>query len=225
MATTVRSGAERRLINRELSWLEYNARLLELAADEAVPLLERVKICRFFSHNLDEFFMVRVAGLLGQAARGSSFRSADGLTPRARWPQIRERVLRADRQSKLWKRSCGRRSPREDRRSASVEECTPRRAAELEARFEREIFPVLTPLGVGPGSRSRTSPGSRSASASSHATPRPARSASRASRCPRACRASSPSAARPAAAARDVIAHFLTVLFPGWRSSSAPSSA
>ena len=55
---------ESRLLNRELSWVEFNARVLELVADEKMPLLERVKFCAIFSSNLDEFFMVRVAGLI-----------------------------------------------------------------------------------------------------------------------------------------------------------------
>ena len=70
-----------RLLNRELSWLEFNARVLDLASDPAVPLLERVKFCSIFSNNLDEFFMVRVAGLLGQEAAGIAVRSIDGRTP------------------------------------------------------------------------------------------------------------------------------------------------
>ena len=64
------TDVDERLLNRELSWLDYNARVLELAADPSEPLLERVKMCKFFSSNLDEFFMVRVAGLLGQASAG-----------------------------------------------------------------------------------------------------------------------------------------------------------
>ena len=94
-----------RLLNRELSWLEFNARVLDLASDPAVPLLERVKFCSIFSANLDEFFMVRVAGLMGQEAAGIAVRSIDGRTPTAALAEIRERVLGLTaRQSRLWGR-------------------------------------------------------------------------------------------------------------------------
>ena len=94
-----------RLLNRELSWLDFNARVLELAGDPSVPLLERVKFCSIFSSNLDEFFMVRVAGLLGQEAAGIGVRSADGRTPAATLAEIRERVRALTaQQSRLWTR-------------------------------------------------------------------------------------------------------------------------
>ena len=84
-----RARAGARLLNRELSWLDFNARVLELAADPEVPLLERVKFCSIFASNLDEFFMVRVAGLLRQHASGMSRRGPDGLTPRETLARIR----------------------------------------------------------------------------------------------------------------------------------------
>jgi polyphosphate kinase len=106
MATTASRKTSGRLLNRELSTLEYNARLLDLAGDDSLPLLERVRMCRFVSSNLDEFFMVRVAGLMGQAASGLAVRSADGLTPRSALTLIRERVLElTERQAKLWKKA------------------------------------------------------------------------------------------------------------------------
>ena len=96
-------GASDRLINRELSWLDFNARVLQLAADPAIPLLERVRFASIFSSNLDEFFMVRVAGLMRQAASGIGLRSADGRTPQATLADIRERVIELGlRQSELW---------------------------------------------------------------------------------------------------------------------------
>ena len=73
-------SSESRLLNRELSWLEFDARVLDLACDENQPLLERVKFCSIFSSNLDEFFMVRVAGLLDQVIARVNVRSPDGRT-------------------------------------------------------------------------------------------------------------------------------------------------
>jgi polyphosphate kinase len=106
MTATAARETSGRLLNRELSTLEYNARLLDLAGDDSLPLLERVRMCRFVSSNLDEFFMVRVAGLMGQAAAGLAVRSADGLTPRSALALIRERVLELTaRQAKLWKKA------------------------------------------------------------------------------------------------------------------------
>ena len=93
MATRTRTEPVETLLNRELSHLEFHARVLELATDETAPLLERVRFCAIFSSNLDEFFQVRVAGLLGQAEAGITVRSADGLTPQQALARIRERVL------------------------------------------------------------------------------------------------------------------------------------
>ena len=73
---------EDRYLNRELSWLDFNARVLALAADTSLPLLERAKFLAIFASNLDEFYMVRVAGLKRRDEMGLSVRSADGLSPR-----------------------------------------------------------------------------------------------------------------------------------------------
>jgi len=94
-----------RLINRELSWLDSSEHLLELAADESLPLLERVKFCAIFSAILDEFFMVRVAGLVEQEASGLAVLSADGLTPSQALEAIRARVAGlTQHQGRLWKK-------------------------------------------------------------------------------------------------------------------------
>src|SRR5258705_13452052 len=87
------AAAADRLINRELSFLDYDARVLALAEDPSVPLLERVRFCSIFSTMLDEFFMVRVAGLTGQAAAGVTLRSPDGRTPQQTLAEARHRVL------------------------------------------------------------------------------------------------------------------------------------
>jgi polyphosphate kinase len=141
-----------RLLSRELSWLDFNSRVLELAGDPSVPLLERVKFCSIFSANLDEFFMVRVAGLLGQEAAGIAVRSADGRTPSATLAEIRERVLALTaRQSKLWSRELVPALAAAGIAIAQVDECSGKEVSELERHFDREIYPVLTPLAVGPG--------------------------------------------------------------------------
>ena len=141
-----------RLLNRELSTLEYNARLLDLAEDPALPLLERARMCRFFSSNLDEFFMVRVAGLLDQATSGFAVRSADGLAPRPALASIRARVLElTERQARIWRKALRPALAEAGIVVADLDELDRDELQELEARFEQEIFPVLTPLGLGPG--------------------------------------------------------------------------
>ncbi|HVD24878.1 MAG TPA: polyphosphate kinase 1 [Gaiellaceae bacterium] len=141
-----------RLLNRELSWLDFNSRVLELAEDRGVPLLERIRFCAIFSSNLDEFFMVRVAGLLGLIASGVSVRSADGRTPLEALVDIRRRVTELTaRQSKLLRRDLLGELDAQGISVGDVGELRGRDLAELTERFEREIFPVLTPLAVGPG--------------------------------------------------------------------------
>src|SRR6187200_3718728 len=81
---------EDRYLNRELSWLDFNARVLALAADTSLPLLERAKFLAIFASNLDEFYMVRVAGLKRRDEMGLSVRSADGLSPREQLRRISE---------------------------------------------------------------------------------------------------------------------------------------
>jgi polyphosphate kinase len=152
MATRVKSESAATLLNRELSHLEFHARVLELATDEGLPLLERVKFCGIFSSNLDEFFQVRVAGLLGQAEAGLTVRSADGLTPQQALARIRERVLELSTlQSRLWKRELRPALATEGITVGGIEDLGPKELEKLERRFEREIYPVLTPLAVGPG--------------------------------------------------------------------------
>src|SRR3954447_13779880 len=112
------------LLNRELSWLDFNERVLALAADETMPLLERVKFCSIFAANLDEFFMVRVAGLMDQAASGLPVRSHDGLTPRETLAAIRTQVeAQTSRQSRIWRKTIGPRLEREGIVIARIADC------------------------------------------------------------------------------------------------------
>jgi polyphosphate kinase len=144
--------APARLLNRELSWLEFNARVLDLAADPSQPLLERVEFMAIFSSNLDEFFMVRVAGLLDQESAGLGVRSADGLTPHDALAGIRKRVSElSTRQSKLWNRELRPALAAEGIEIGTIEECSEKELGRLETLFTRDIYPVLTPLAVGSG--------------------------------------------------------------------------
>jgi polyphosphate kinase len=141
-----------RLINRELSFLDYDARLLDLVRDPDLPLLERVFFLATFAQMLDEFFMVRVAGLTGQAAAGVTLRSPDGRTPQQALADARRRVLQLYReQARIWDKSLAPALAAERIVVTRVEDLTESERAELDERFEQEIFPVLTPLAVGPG--------------------------------------------------------------------------
>lgn len=156
MATTVRrkrgAASTDRLLNRELSFLDYDARLLDLAHDEHLPLLERVFFLKVFADMLDEFFMVRVAGLIGQASAGVTTRSADGRTPKQTLAEARSRVTELyARQSKLWASELCPALSAEGIVVAGVDDLNEQEHAVLDERFEREIYPVLTPLAVGPG--------------------------------------------------------------------------
>ncbi len=150
-AATVAHEAER-LFNRELSWLDFNARVLELAEDPDLPLLERVKFCAIFSSNLDEFFMVRVAGVMEQIDSGLAAPAGDGRTPAETLAEIRRVATGLTaRQSKLWRGEL--RPALEDHGVvvAHVEDLGNDELDELQERFERQVYPVLTPLAVGPG--------------------------------------------------------------------------
>jgi polyphosphate kinase len=149
---TVRVGAARpdRFLNRELSWLDYDRRVLELAADPGVPLLERVKLCAGVSANLDEFFAVRVARLLRQARTASPAPSPDGRLPAETLADCRDRVLDLiDDQATLWLDQLQPALADARIRIARVDECRPRELATLTRRFSTEIAPILTPIAVG----------------------------------------------------------------------------
>jgi polyphosphate kinase len=138
------------ILNRELSWIEFNARVLHEARDARNPLLERVKFLAIFASNLDEFFQVRVSGLRRQNASGSQHRSSDGLTPAQQLEAIRARVheLIAEH-SAIWT------TIREELAAEGVAildyDDVPEHHETLRRRFHDEIFPVLTPLAVDPG--------------------------------------------------------------------------
>jgi len=149
---TATEPAAPRLLNRELSWVEFGARVLELAEDDRLPLLERLKFAAIFSQGLDEFFMVRVAGLLELDEADVLVRSADGLTAGQALDAIRDRVSELTaRQGKLWKRDLAPALAAAGIDVATIDDCSDREREKLRKFFEREVFPILTPLAVGPG--------------------------------------------------------------------------
>jgi polyphosphate kinase len=139
-------------LNRELSWLEFNSRVVHEAFDERNPLLERLKFLSIVSTNLDEFYMVRVAGLRRQVAAGVQQTPADGLTPQAQLDAIEKRV----REQLARQREClhERLLPalgEHGVRLVRMTDLTPSEWRTVDDFFEREVFPVLTPLAVDPG--------------------------------------------------------------------------
>jgi polyphosphate kinase len=136
--------------NRELTWLDFNRRVLELGADPAVPLLERLRFCAIFANNLDEFFMVRVAGLVDHAERGTV--PSDGRSAQHTLTSISETVRELE--GELERILHGEILPglgEHDIRIVTLAECTPAEREQLAETFSSQIFPVLTPLAVGPG--------------------------------------------------------------------------
>ena len=140
-----------RFLNRELSWLEWDARVLALAEDPSNRLLERVKFFAIFSSNLDEFFQVRVAGLQEQRDAGVGPASPEGLTPEEQLDGITERVTELYRRTDAsWTKDLRPALEKEGVRLVDWSELDDRDRVHLEALFIERIFPVLTPLSVDP---------------------------------------------------------------------------
>ncbi len=142
---------EDRYLNRELSWLEFNARVLALAADTSLPLLERAKFLAIFASNLDEFYMVRVAGLKRRDEMGLSVRSADGLSPREQLRRISERTQQiASRHAHEFLDSVRPALADEGIVIMTWAELDDAERGRLSTYFQEQVFPVLTPLAVDP---------------------------------------------------------------------------
>ncbi len=139
-----------RFLNRELSWLAFNARVLEEAANTGHPLLERLNFLSISASNLDEFYMVRLAGLKGHVDAGVTSKSEDGLTPVRQMEAIRERAtdIMSDQQS------CWRQLKKElsaaDIKIVDADELKPGEESWLEEYFSDQVFPILTPLAIDP---------------------------------------------------------------------------
>ena len=140
-----------RFLDRELSWLKFNQRVLELAEDETLPLLERVNFAAIFGSNLDEFFMVRVAGLKRRIATGLAVRSASGMEPSEVLSAISAEAHRLQaRHAGMFKSAL---EPALRDRGISLvtwTDLTEQQQSDLKSYFDNQIFPVLTPLAVDP---------------------------------------------------------------------------
>ncbi|HXR95322.1 MAG TPA: RNA degradosome polyphosphate kinase [Rhizomicrobium sp.] len=143
-------ASPQRFVNRELSWLAFNRRVIDEAQNRRHPLFERVRFLSISASNLDEFYMVRVAGLMGMVHAGVSTPSADGLPPAEQLAKVDKtaRELIADQQ-RIWT-GLDAALRKEGVFVVTGDELQPRDRAFLDAQFNEQIFPVLTPLAIDP---------------------------------------------------------------------------
>ncbi len=140
-----------RFLDRELSWIAFNARVLELAQDENLPLLERVRFMAIFASNLDEFFMVRIAGLKRRLAAGVAVASASGLNPRDVLKRsLAEAHLLMERHGQYLNDHIIPSLAGEDIALLAWDDLTKAEQTEISAVYKERVFPVLTPLAVDP---------------------------------------------------------------------------
>ena len=140
------------LINRELSWLEFNSRVLEEAFDQRHPLLERLKFLSIFSSNLDEFFMVRVSGLQEALEAGLTDTSPDGMTPKEQLKEISKRLRPViDLQRRCWEQQILPALEAKGIQILSYHELKRREKKIADDYFMENVFPILTPQAVDPG--------------------------------------------------------------------------
>ncbi len=138
--------------SRELSWLDFNDRVLQLAEDPSVPLLERVKFAAIWESNLDEEFMVRIANLRDMVEAGTQAKAADGMSPTETLAAARARALdQRQRAGRAVERELRPALAEHGIRILTPEQASPEEREELEQLFERQVFPVLTPLVIGRG--------------------------------------------------------------------------
>src|SRR6266481_2582209 len=144
-----RFGDHKNFINRELSWLAFNRRVLEEAQDQRQPLIERVKFLTIFSSNLDEFFEIRVAGIKQQIESETSDIGPDGLSPTETFTRIQRRVREmVATEYDVWNAELMPELARNGIRIQALDQLNAKRAAWARKFFQQEVFPLLTPLAV-----------------------------------------------------------------------------
>ena len=140
-----------RYFNRELSWLAFNERVLDQAFSPQYPLLERTRFLSFVSSNLDQFYEIRVAGLMQKVDAGITRPSLDGSSPQALLKEVRKRAeAMSQREYRCWREKLQPALQQENINFKSVEELTKTEFTWLRAYFRREVYPVLTPLAIDP---------------------------------------------------------------------------
>ncbi|MEA1938841.1 MAG: RNA degradosome polyphosphate kinase, partial [Pseudomonadota bacterium] len=139
-----------RFINRELSWLAFNQRVLEEACNQSHPLLERLRFLSICASNLDEFYTVRVAGIKGQIAADVTGLSPDGLTPAQQYKAINEAAVDLMRRQRSCWLNLAERLRKQKIFTVEPDDLSATDRDWLAETFERDIFPILTPIACGP---------------------------------------------------------------------------
>ncbi|HEX6663892.1 MAG TPA: polyphosphate kinase 1 [Gaiellaceae bacterium] len=149
--TGTKAAADHAFLNRELSWIEFDRRVLGLAADTSLPILDRVRFCAIASSNLDEFFAVRVAELHELAGGGVTRTAADGRSPGQTLAEARHAIVALQAvQDALWESELRPALATAGIRVCGLDECTQRDLRLVRKRVEREVLPLLTPIALGP---------------------------------------------------------------------------
>jgi polyphosphate kinase len=150
-ARAQQKGTSSRFLNRELSWIDFDRHVLELACDPTLPLLDRVRFCSIAASNLDEFFAVRMAELHDQAAGGLAGWAPDGRSPGQTLEDARTAILAfQEAQDALWNDDLRPALAAEHIRVCTPHECRPRELRSLVKRLEREVLPLVTPIALRP---------------------------------------------------------------------------
>jgi polyphosphate kinase len=147
----VKKSIKPRFFNRELSWIAFNERVLDQAFSEKYPLLERTRFLSFVSSNLDQFYEIRVAGLMQKVDAGITRPSLDGSQPKELLEEVRNRAhAMSQREYSCWRDVLKPALAKEKIAFKEIEELNKSEFTWLRAYFRREVFPVLTPLAVDP---------------------------------------------------------------------------